>query len=286
MRCAVSGANGFIGRNLIDHLKDDGHEVYPLSRETLTDHHRLIKFMWDIDPNRVYHLSAYGNHSTQDNFRDTIISNHSHLINLFESLGQCTELKAFVNFSTSSVYGKRTELKPMSEYDVVNPETLYAITKSHGEHLCRYYAKKHNLPMVTIRPFSVYGEYEAQHRFIPTVCHALNAGIPITLAPHAMHDWVYIHDFLNGVDVCINNIDKLQGDVVNIGTGKEHTNREVVSILEKISKRTLEKDIVKSMRDYDGEHWFANIAKIHSMGWKPLYTLEEGLTNTYESYKN
>jgi nucleoside-diphosphate-sugar epimerase len=282
-RVVVTGAHGFIGKNLIEHLIDDGYEIYNLPHDVLKDSGRLQSFMWDKDPQTIYHLSAYGNKYDQLDPYKTVQANYVDLVNVLEAIKSCENLKCFVNFSTSSVYGKQTE--PMHEDMICCPNSLYALTKFQGEALCRYYVDNYKMPIVNVRPFSVFGEYDAVDKFIGKVCLALIEDSVLTLDPNPMHDWIYIHDFLNAVEACIQNIDKLVGKTVNIGSGKQYKNEEIVRMLEKVSGKLVSKEITQSLRNYDTDMWVADIWRIKSFGWKPLYTLEEALRNTYESYK-
>lgn len=75
----------------------------------------------------------------------------------------------------------------------------------------------------------------------------------------------------------------LSGEILNMGTGQEYTNDEVVQTLFKV---TGEKVPVKKgafpKRIWDTPHWVADISKTKTMlNWKPKFTLEKGLQETY-----
>jgi nucleoside-diphosphate-sugar epimerase len=81
------------------------------------------------------------------------------------------------------------------------------------------------------------------------------------------------------------NAERLKGKSVNIGYGKQTSNKEVVSTLERIAGSKVEKTVVEGMRRNDSETWVSDTTLLRSYGWKPLYTLEDALRNTYENAK-
>ena len=74
------------------------------------------------------------------------------------------------------------------------------------------------------------------------------------------------------------------GEIVNIGTGREHTNLQILETLQRISgKQAKYKPSV--LRDFDNTHWCADIKKLLSYGWKQKYPLGLGLARVYEWFK-
>jgi nucleoside-diphosphate-sugar epimerase len=158
----------------------------------------------------------------------------------------------FYNFSSSSV--------------TLQAETFYSATKKGAEHICDAFRMKYDKNIVNIRPYSVYGEGEAEFRFIPTVIRNLLNDTPMVVDEDATHDWIYIQDF----------IDALLDGNTEIGTGVKTTNKEIVNTLEKISGKKL-KYTTSKLRSYDNEDWYCKQGVKHM-------SLEEGLTKTFEYY--
>lgn len=121
-------------------------------------------------------------------------------------------------------------------------------------------------PIVNIRPYSVYGPGEAQHRFIPTVIRALQTGETIPLDVHAKHDWIFVEDF----------IDAMFAGHTDIGTGESFSNLQVVHALQEISGKMLNYQPAV-LRNYDNKDWKCPVGVPH----RSLY---EGLKQTYESF--
>ena len=85
----------------------------------------------------------------------------------------------------------------MRETDILEPDSYYAVTKSAQTLLCSHVARQEKKPIVTIRPFSVYGPYEEPKRFVPTLMNALFSNKKMNLvSPTTARDFVYVDDIV------------------------------------------------------------------------------------------
>lgn len=281
----ITGINGFIGRNLAGILSENGYRVAGLPRPLLNNPTQLELFIDEISPTHIFHLASYGNHSNQSKVSEIVTTNY---LKTFFLLQACDKLGVpnFINFSSSSVYGLKDS--PMKETDTLDTNTFYGATKVGAEYLCRAYSKQSQTNIVTVRPFSVYGEGEAMHRFIPSLIDAIENQKEYTLYEDALHDWIYIEDFLKGVLIATDNIHKLNGQAINIGTGKQHTNRQVYDIVCQVSgKKPLDTEFKKGGKTYDtNKSWVADNTKLVGLGYQGEYTLEQGISKTYKYYKD
>lgn len=278
----ITGATGFIGSNLASRLLQLNLRVAGLPKELLQEPIALREYCEEIKPDYIFHLAAYGNHSNQKNFNEIVATNIIKTALLLDAT-KFIKYEAFINFGSSSEYGKKD--LPMSEETLLEPDTFYGATKAASTLLSRAFAGQYAKPVVTVRPFSVYGEGEAEFRFIPTIIKGLveEAPTPVVLEPK--HDWIYVQDFIDGVIRVIKNVDKLAGRVINIGTGLQYSNIEVVNVLEKVSGQTLMIDPFGDARPYDNDTWVADNSRLRLLGWQPKHTLSEGLYKTYVYYK-
>ena len=281
MKAVVTGSHGFIGKKLVDFLNSKEIEVFPLHHSKLHHEKDLREELTIIRPDIIFHFAAYGNHAHQSEVKGIFEGN---IINTFNLLVAIKDLpiKGFVNVGSSSEYGKKGG--PMAESDLPETDTLNGASKVATTYLSRAFAKQLNKPIVTIRPFSVFGEEEAHFRFIPRIIRSLLKSEQFELDPEPKHDWIYIQDFLNGVFFVLSNISSLQGEVINIGTGKQYSNLQVVRELETISKKILKTKILKNMRKYDNNNWICSNKKLKSLGWKQQFDLKRGLQETYKYY--
>ncbi len=254
MKYIISGYSGFIAKHLIEAI-GPSNEIVPVPRAILYEQVALREFFTKEKPDYIFHLAAYGNHSNQTDNLKTIISNVSATMLMLECSKEIP-YKKFVNFSTSSI--------------LLPTQTFYSISKATGEDLAEMYAQNKK-PVLTVRPFSIYGDGEAQFRFIPTVIRCLIYGESMELDTQATHDWVYVRDF---VDTLLLNVDKT--GVLNLGTGMSYSNIEIVRKLEKISGKKLDfKE--KTMRNYDNQNWVCPEATVTS-------DVDLGLFKTYQYY--
>ena len=151
---------------------------------------------------------------------------------------------------------------------------------------CHGFADTFNKPIVSLRPYSLYGEGDIESHFISQVCKALIEDRFIGLDPDPVHDWIHIDDFIEGMWIVAQNAQKLKGRALGLGTGIQTTNLDVVSKLERISDRVLKVDVFDSPRPYDTDHWVCGENPLKEYGWKPRISLYNGLIRTYKSYEN
>lgn len=305
MRVLVTGAAGFVGANLVRRLVQDKHKVYILQKQnsdiwrlkdlrskiefcknSLLDKKGLFLLVKKIQPELIYHLAAHGSYSYQQDIDEMMSTNILGTLNLLLATKDLPYL-CFVNTGSSSEYGIKK--KPMFENDVCEPISFYAATKLSATVICQVFAKIYRKPIITLRLFSVYGQYEDKHRFVPTIINCLIENKIIKLTPgEQRRDFVYIDDVIDAYIKIPKVIPGLTEDLFNVGTGKQYTNDEVVKSLFKISQQKVA--VLKGQypaRMWDTPCWVADISRTKAMvGWRPKFNLEKGLLKTLKWFKN
>ncbi len=303
-RVIITGATGFVGANLAGRLIQEGHKVYLLVRnehqnwriENLLPHPRLIRVdMLDqknlfheierIHPDWIFHLATYGAYSWQEDLRQAIDTNFLGTVNLLEA---CREIgfEAFINTGSSSEYGVKDHAPTEDEY--LEPNSYYAVSKASATLFCRYTAQRFQLPIYTLRLYSVYGPYEEPKRLIPTlILKGLQGVLPPLVHPNIVRDLIYIDDVINAYMFVASSANVLPwGDIYNIGTGKQITLREIVDITKELFK--IQKDPEwgsMENRSWDTYNWVANHEKLSSAGWIPNYDFRSGYVKTIDWFK-
>lgn len=273
----LTGVNGFIARNIRKHLECK-YEIHGVDRFVLNDPMALQMAVQMIEPDYIIHLAAYGNHYDQQDEEEMITANIIKT-DLVLQVTKDIPYKCFVNVSTSSVYGKKD--KPMSEDMLPETDTFYGATKLAGEYLCRAFAKKYRKPIVNVRPFSVYGDFEASHRFIPQIKNSIRTGETMYIDPKPMHDWIHVIDFVKGVETVMLNPDKLGNRLaINIGTGKQYPNEEVLDKVQWVMDGRANVEYKQSLRAFDSDSWVADNSALKSLGWSPEFDLMKGIRKT------
>jgi len=188
----VTGGAGFIGTNLVNELRDRGHEVVALDlynterenygRADVRNYRQLKRVFDEWKFGYVYHLAAeYGRWNGEDYYENlwgTNVIGTKHILRLQEKLGF-----RMIFFSSAEVYGDFDGI--MSEDVMANnliKDTYqmndYAISKWAGELMCMNSAKMFNTETVRVRPVNCYGPHEhytPYRGFIPKfIYHALH----------------------------------------------------------------------------------------------------------------
>ncbi|MBI3955030.1 NAD-dependent epimerase/dehydratase family protein, partial [Candidatus Gottesmanbacteria bacterium] len=195
-------------------------------------------------------------------------------------------LKAFIITGSSSEYGYKN--KPMKETDTLDPASFYAATKAATTNLALVYARSYNLPVIIVRPFSVYGPYEEPTRLVPTVIMKClkNEDVELTKGMEK-RDFIYIEDFLDCFMKLSKNPGKITGHIINIGSGKQFSTRDIAKLIQSLTKSHSRLLWGKyPNRKWDAKFWLAdiNLAK-RSIGWQPKRDLPKGISETITWFK-
>jgi len=302
VKALVTGAAGFIGSTLATALTSDGIDVVGLDcftdyyarsikEDNLAELRRRKNFSFieaelgtaDLSAaldgvTHVYHLAAQAGvrKSWGADFKAYTTLNIDATQRLLEALKD-RRIHRLVYASSSSVYGDGLPM-PLREDQVLAPLSPYGVTKLAAEHLCHLYFASFGVPAVSLRFFTVYGPRQRPdmgfHRFIK----AALTGQPIALYGDGgqTRDFTYIDDI---VQACRAAGDQGRpGAVYNIGGGSRVSITEVLDLIGRITKRTL--DIHREppqkgdMRDTSADTSRARA----DLGFKPTATLESGLT--------
>lgn len=301
----ITGGAGFIGATLIRELIKLKYDVNIILKKSsdlwrikdildkvkiyyvdLMDKNKLSKTVRKVNPALIVHLATYSNYRSQSDVEQMTEININGTLNLLEA-SKSINYKIFINTGSSSEYGIKE--KPMKENDLLEPISFYAATKASATLLCQVFAKEHKKPIITLRPFSVYGPYEEKKRFIPTIIRSVIEDKPIKLTSGTQRrDYIFVEDVVDIYIKIIAKGKKLAGQILNMGTGIEYTNDEVVKALFKVTgkKVKIEKGAFPK-RLWDTSHWVADISKTRKLlNWKPHNTLSDGLKKTYDWYRN
>jgi len=273
MKYLITGHTGFIGKSLLEHLKEN--EFFLIGREWQTDNDLPLKIQL-FNPDYIIHCAAEIKNSSKTFISNVLMTNW-----LLENTLNIN-YKSFINIGSSSEYGKTNT--PMTEKELLKPRTMYEATKGASTLLCQGYANEYNKPIATIRPFSVYGVHEPDNRLIPTLFRNFKNNT-ISKISVGVHDFIHIDDFISGaLSVLYSEKEIMQGDIVHFGSGVQYSNLEVFNMIKNIFKSNLEPERIDNIfNKYDSLNWVADISYAKSKyKFNPKYTLETGLKEIYE----
>ena len=294
----ITGAKGFIGSNLLRKLVYEGYEtnvilktknkcwrIKDILKKTniiigdLNNFESINKIINKLKPKTIFHLAAYGAYEHQNEIEKIKKVNLDATINLLKTCSK-QGFKIFVNTGSNSEYGFKK--KPMKETDFLEPNSYYAIFKAATTLFCHYESISKKLPIITVRPFHVYGPYEENTRLIPTlILKLLNNQNPPLVASNIARDMIYIDDVVDFY-LMIASKPSTNGDIFNIGSGHQKTIKEVYFSISNIIKSNL-KPKWNSMnnRSWDQTTWKANMSIVKKrFKWKPKNNLKQGLTKS------
>jgi len=299
----ITGAAGFVGSCLLRELIRRNEDVHIILRSEsdrwrirdiidkttchisdLSSKEALTDILLRAKPTVIYHLAAHGAYSYQneaDKIVDTNIVGTWHLLQASSRI----DYELFVNTGSSSEYGfKRSAMR---ETDLLEPASYYAVTKCSQTLLCCHFAKQEGKPIVTLRPFSLYGPFEDASRFIPTLMKALLLKKTMKLvAPEVSRDYVYIDDMIEAY-LMVDSLKTCAGEIFNIGTGVQSSIKEVVEKAVRVTNETTAFEWgAMQNRMWDTANWVADISKARRMlNWIPKISLEQGLLLTWGWFK-
>lgn len=282
-RYLITGASGFIGKNLCDHLRAQGDckLIMTPSRGFFDGEykHEIEKF----NPDYIVHCAG-------EMYEEPLMyqSNVELTHNLLEATRKI-DYKGFIYVGSSYEYLTEDADKLIADENcTIDPYTIYQATKACGTLLCQAYARSYNKPIVVVRPFSVYGKGEKERRFFPTIYRCAISGELVTVHD-GKHDFIYIDDVVRGIEIILSHENPKQGQVVNLGTGITSTNLDVVFAFMKAFERSINFKIAeprKYLKGYDETELSADIsyAKFR-YGFLAAYSLERGVAKYVETMK-
>ena len=187
-----------------------------------------------------------------------------------------TQIRHFLQISTSSVYGRFATGDETSPLAPISP---YGITKLAAEHLCQAYAENYDLPITVLRLFSVYGPRQrpdmGYNIFIRSILQ--NELITIDGDGTDTRSNTYVEDCARGLILALERPEQSTGQVFNIGGGEEVSVMQVLAILEELSGH--EARITHGPpRPGDQRRTVADTTKARQrLGYDPSTTVAEGL---------
>jgi dTDP-glucose 4,6-dehydratase len=311
-RILLTGGAGFIGTKICKLLSNDNQIlIYDnLNRNSIKSTNLLSKSNVTIEqgdiidinhlktavdhfkPEIVIHLAAVAGIDTV--IKSPVNTMKVNMIGTYNVLEAIKDYKIdrFIDFSTSEVFGsyayKVDELSTTNLAPVGEARWTYSVSKLAGEHLAHSYYKEYDIPIVSVRPFNVYGPGQvgegAIHQFV--IRAIKNEAIQIHGDGDQIRSWCYIDDFVNGIMLCLEREEAI-GHTFNIGNPRATITISMLAHLIKTISNS-KSEIVYVPKNYvDVELRIPSIEKSKNiLGYTPRYDLNEGLEKTVEWYRS
>ncbi len=289
-RVLVTGASGFIGTRLLDHLQGEGVDLHAVSRRPqgtdgpirwhkadLAELEAVRRLVANTRPDVVFHLA--GDTRAARNLELVGSTFHANLVstvNLLTAVAECGRARVVLTGS-------------MEEPEHGEPSSSpYAASKLAARSYSELFATVLELPVIVLRVFMTYGPGQQDLRkLVPYVILALLRGeAPQLTSGQREVDWVYVDDVAAAfvaAGACSDPADAS----VDVGSGAAHSIRSLVERLVQLVDPTIapvfgaiEDRPLERVRTADVE------AAAAAIGWQPQVGLDEGLERTVSWYRD
>lgn len=313
MRILVTGGAGFIGANLVESLlerrdvelvrvfdnlatgsKNNIEEFFSNSKfefveGDIRDYNTCLDVCDDID--LISHQAALG--SVPRSIRDPLTTNEVNItgtLNIFTAAKE-KKIKRVVYASSSSVYGDHPAL-PKVEEQTGNLLSPYAVSKAANELYASVCAHVYKTEFIGLRYFNIFGPKQNPEgpyaAVIPLFINAILNNQPplINGDGHHSRDFTFVANAVNANILSLFSENKnAVSKVYNIACGQQKTLNELFGDLKKIAGSDLDANYGPE-RIGDVKHSLADISKAKKLlGYEPVVTVEDGLTKTFNWYK-
>ena len=312
MRILVTGGAGFIGSHYVRTLLTGGYAGYEDAAVTVYDKLTYAGNLDNLAPvasdprYRFVHgdivdeqllLDVLPGHDAVINFAaethvdrsivgaaDFVVTNVLGAQTLFDACLRAG-VPRVVHVGTDEVYGSIDE-GSWTEESPLLPNSPYSAAKAGAELLARAYARTYGLNISTTRCSNNYGPYQFPEKVVPLFVTNLMDGKRVPLYGDGLNvrDWLFVDDHCRGIQLVLEH--GQTGESYNIGGGVELTNRELTQRL--LDAMDADWDMVEYVEDRKGHdrRYSVDDARIRSLGYTPQHSLDEGLAETVQWYRD
>jgi len=297
-RVLATGATGFVGQHLARRLTTLGAQLYTASTSPIQEANstppagglppRHLTFdvrnaqavqeaLRVARPDIVFHLAAVGVTEPGVDPMLALMINAAGVINLLDALWG-SDVERVILVGTSYEYGTRGSTKRL------DPFNAYSASKVAAWAFGQMYWQTRDLPVVTVRPFQVYGPGQPDHTLIPAAMRAALSDEDFRMTPgEQVRDFVFVEDLVEGMTTVAETAG-IAGESLDLGTG---VGRPILSIVERIWELVgAEGRIRPGARPYrsgTAMHLVADADRTARLsGWRAKTPLEEGLRITID----
>ena len=303
MKILVTGADGFIGSHLTEHLVRCGFDVrafvlynsfnswgwldhcaeevegkFEVFAGDIRDPHGVRSAAKDCDA--IAHLAAliaipYSYHSP-DTYIDTNVKGSLNVVQAARELG----LEKVVHVSSSEVYGT-AQVVPIAENHPLQGQSPYSATKIGADQIAISFFRSFGVPISIARPFNTYGPRQSARAVIPTIITQIaNGAREIQLGDiRPTRDFNYVQDTVEGLHLALTSEDSI-GEVINLGSNFEVSIGDTARLIAEVMGVNVE--IVTDearLRPENSEVerlWSDNSKAIELLDWRPKFSGLEG----------
>jgi CDP-glucose 4,6-dehydratase len=307
----VTGASGIIGSWLTKDLVENGANVTVLLRDfvpksnlvlhgtidkvnvvngELENYHLLIRILNEYEIDTCFHLGAQAIVGTANrNPLSTFESNIKGSWVLFEAARNSNLLNCLVVASSDKAYGDNEKL-PYTEDFPLQGRHPYAVSKSCTELLANTYFTTYGLPVCITRCGNIFGGGDLNFsRIVPgTIRSILFNEQPIIRSDGTLkRDYFYVIDAVHAYKTAAASIERrdIKGQAFNFSNEQPLDVLEIVEKITRLMKSSLKPKILNEAKHEIKDQYLDCTKARKLLGWKPKYSIEQGLKETIDWYK-
>jgi dTDP-glucose 4,6-dehydratase len=300
MRILVTGGAGFIGSHFVEQLLASGDDVIVLDKLTYAGNEANIPdaaefHRGDIatpaDVARVGAVDAIVNFAAETHVDRSILESETFGRTEFNGTKVLLELARdtnarYVQVSTDEVYGDLESGGSARESDPVRPSSPYSAAKAAGDLLIPAYARTFGVNASLTRGSNTYGPRQFPEKMVPFFTTNAIDGQPLPVYGDGrqVRDWLHVDDHCAGIELVLR--EGAPGEAYNIGAGDERENIEIAARI--IELTGADSSLIRHVADRPGHdrRYSLDSSKLHGLGWKPRRSLDEGLGETVDWYRD
>jgi GDP-4-dehydro-6-deoxy-D-mannose reductase len=272
-RVLVTGGSGFVGRRLVQFLRERGADVYAPERGTLEVSAGPLP---DFSADWVIHLA--GRTFVPASWSEPADFYRVNVLGTVNVLEYCRRRQAKLIYVSGYCYGL-PETLPIAETAPLKPNNPYAFSKSAAEKACRFFFEQLQTSVMIVRPFNIYGPAQRESFLIPRIVEqAVDPAVAEIVVEDdtPKRDYVHLDDVIGAIESLRRN--PKPGATFNIGSGESYSVAEVARMV--CTAAGVRKPVVSrgNRRINDIPDVIADITAIrHVAGWSPSIALPDGL---------
>tara|TARA_B100000242_G_C43027468_1_gene478480 strand:+ start:330 stop:1268 length:939 start_codon:yes stop_codon:yes gene_type:complete len=298
----ITGGAGYIGSMLCTKLLELGHQVttvdllkYDKSSLNHLYFYKNFKLITDdirkkslmkklINKNEfIIPLAALVGAPLCEKFKKDAISTNKDAIRMMCQL--MTKKNKIIFLTTNSGYGVGEKNKFCDENSPLKPISLYGRTKCEAEDLVKDNADNY----VCFRLATVFGfSYRMRSDLLVNnfVSTAIKRNKLTLFEPHFRRNFIHVRDVVEAIVYTLKNFKKLKGNVYNLGLSSANITKIMLAKKIKKQHKGLTIQIIKNKKDPDKRDYFVSNKKIEKKGFKAKISLDDGISELLQNFKN
>lgn len=308
----ITGATGLVGGWLVRRLIDAGADVTCLVRDwvpqselartssieqvkivrgDVRDQSTLERALGEYEINTVIHLAAQTIVTIANrNPVSTWETNVQGTWTLLEACRRTPTVQQIVMASSDKAYGESDQL-PYDEETPLRGRHPYDASKSCSDIICQTYAATYGMPVVVTRCGNFYGGGDLNwNRIVPgTIRSVLRGQQPVIRSDgEYVRDYFYVEDGAAAYMLLAEELHRnrqLAGQAFNFSNETQATVKDIANKILVLMNSDLELDIRNEVTNEIRHQYLSAARARRELGWRPLFTLDEGLVKTIDWYR-